>query len=200
MYESGVCMQDIADSEGLSRHAIYGVIRRYHHQQSAKDLPRSGRPSRLSDIEINHIKVLIGRNAFISYQEIIDCASLNCKRSTIRRWLINQKIQHKLALRRPFLSEESAQLRKAFCDKYRHEGESFWYSWWFSDEVSIDRTDGDYTKWSFYSAGERLHQDKVQPCRRPGRHSQMFFDAIHYDKPSRIVPSSQTDRQIYYAR
>jgi hypothetical protein len=152
MYESGVCVQDIADSEGLSRHAIYGVIRRYHHQQSAKDLPRSGRPSRLSGIDKNHIKVLIGRNAFISYQEIIDCASLNCKRSTIRRWLINQKIQHKLALRRPFLSEESAQLRKAFCDKYRHEGESFWYSWWFSDEVSIDRTDGDYTKWSFYSA------------------------------------------------
>ncbi|KAG7416716.1 Transposable element Tc1 transposase [Fusarium oxysporum f. sp. raphani] len=48
--------------------------------------------------------------------------------------------------------------------------------------------DGDYTKWSFYSAGERLHRDKVQPRRRPARHSQMFFGAINYDKPSRIVP------------
>ncbi|KAL9560648.1 hypothetical protein ACKAV7_015211 [Fusarium commune] len=48
--------------------------------------------------------------------------------------------------------------------------------------------DGDYTKWSFYSAGERLHRDKFQPRRRPARHSQMFFGAINYDKPSQIVP------------
>ncbi|KAJ0139015.1 Acyl-CoA synthetase short-chain family member 3 [Fusarium oxysporum f. sp. albedinis] len=66
--------------------------------------------------------------------------------------------------------------------------ESFWYSWWFSDEPTIDRTDGDYTKWSFYGSGERLHRDKLQPRRRPLRYSQMFFGAINYDKPSRIVP------------
>ncbi|VZI10035.1 unnamed protein product, partial [Fusarium fujikuroi] len=79
--------------------------------------------------------------------------------------------------------------------KYRHEDESFWYSWWFSDEVIIDRIDGDYTKWSFYRAlllitpqGERLHKDKVQACRRPVRHLQMFYGAINYDKPSTVVP------------
>lgn len=59
---------------------------------------------------------------------------------------------NRLALRRPFLSDEAAQLRKSFSDKYLHEDESFWYSWWFSDEVTIDRTDSDYTKWPFYSA------------------------------------------------
>ncbi|KAI3572119.1 hypothetical protein IWW34DRAFT_764779, partial [Fusarium oxysporum f. sp. albedinis] len=49
MYESGVRVKDIADKEGLSRRAIYGVIRRYRHQQSAKDLSRSGRLPALSD-------------------------------------------------------------------------------------------------------------------------------------------------------
>ncbi|KAJ9412935.1 hypothetical protein QL093DRAFT_2524540, partial [Fusarium oxysporum] len=93
-----------------------------------------------------------------------------------------------LALRRPFLSDEAAQLRKSFSDKYLHEDESFWYSWWFSDEVTIDRTDSDYTKWPFYSAGESLHRDIVQARRRPSRHSQRFYGAINYDKPSRIVP------------
>jgi transposase len=152
MYESGVRVQDIADKEGLSRHAVYGIIRRGRTQQSAKDKPRSGRPSILSERDKMHIKILVRNNAFISYKETINRARLRCSRRTIRRWLIDQKIQHKLALRRPFLSEESAQLRKEFCDRYRHEDESFWYNWWFTDEVSIDRTDGDYTKWSFYSA------------------------------------------------
>ncbi|KAJ9412597.1 hypothetical protein QL093DRAFT_2585027 [Fusarium oxysporum] len=173
MYESGVRVNDIADKEGLSRHAIYGVIRRYRHQQSAKDLPRSGRLPALSDRDKTHIKILIKNDAFISYKEIKQRARLSCSSPTIRRWLQKTGIQHNLALRRPFLSEEN---------------ESFWYSWWFSDEPTIDRTDGDYTKWSFYGSGERLHRDKLQPRRRPLRYSQMFFGAINYDKPSRIVP------------
>ncbi|KNB15401.1 hypothetical protein FOXG_17052 [Fusarium oxysporum f. sp. lycopersici 4287] len=79
-------------------------------------------------------------------------------------------------------------LQKIFLALGGYQHESFWYSWWFSDEPTIDRTDGDYTKWSFYGSGERLHRDKLQPRRRPLRYSQMFFGAINYDKPSRIVP------------
>ncbi|VZI12579.1 unnamed protein product, partial [Fusarium fujikuroi] len=87
------------------------------------------------------------------------------------------------------------QLRKSFADKYRHEDKLFWYSWWFSDEVTIDCTDGDYIKWSFYQAlllitpqGKRLHKDKVQARRRPVRYSQMFYGAINYNKPSTVIP------------
>ncbi|SCN80673.1 uncharacterized protein FFB20_06201 [Fusarium fujikuroi] len=170
MYESGVRVKDIADSAGLSRHAIYGIIRRGRAQESCKDKPRSGRPSALSDQDKSHIKILIKNNPFISYRDIISRARLRASPKTIRRWLIDEKIQHRLALRRPFLTEEAAQLRKSFADKYRHEDKSFWYSWWFSDE------------------GERLHKDKVQARRRPVRHSQMFYGAINYDKPSTVVP------------
>ena len=143
MYESGVRIKDIADSAGLSRHAIYGIIRRGRHQESCKDKPRSGRPQMLSNQEKIYIKILIKNDPFISYRDIIRQARLRVSPRTIRRWLLNEGIQHRLALRRPFLSAEHAQLRKDFCDKYRHEDESFWYSWWFSDEVTIDRTDGD---------------------------------------------------------
>ncbi|KAL9561308.1 hypothetical protein ACKAV7_014663 [Fusarium commune] len=115
-------------------------------------------------------------------------ASLSCSRDVIRRWLVKEGIQHRLALRRPFLSAENARTRKSFCKRYLQEDESFWYSWWFTDEVSIDRTDGDYTKWSFYRIGERLHRDKVQPRRQAVRHSKMFHGSINYDKPSPLVP------------
>jgi transposase len=68
MYESGVSVREIADKEGMTRHAIYGVIRRYPHQQSAKDNKRSGRPPILTERDKSHIKILIKRNAFISYR------------------------------------------------------------------------------------------------------------------------------------
>ncbi|VTT73332.1 unnamed protein product, partial [Fusarium fujikuroi] len=118
------------------------------------------------------------------------------QRYQIRTKLIDKKIQHRLALQRPFLTKEAAQLRKSFADKYRHED-----NWWFSDEVTINRTDGNYTKWSFYRArllfqklllitpqGKRLHKDKVQARRRPIRHSQIFYGAINYNKPSTVIP------------
>jgi transposase len=61
MYDSGVSALEIGDSEGLSRHAIYGIIRRYRSQQSAEDKHRSGRPSILSDQDKSHIKIIVKR-------------------------------------------------------------------------------------------------------------------------------------------
>lgn len=152
MYNVGIPIKEIAEKEDMPYGAIYGVVRRYGHQQSAKDNKRSGRPPVLTDRDKSHIKILIDRNAFISYREIIEKAGLLCHRSTIRRWLIKEGIQHKYALRRPFLGPETIRKRKAFAERYHNEEESFFYNWVFSDEVSVDRTDGDYTKWSFYSA------------------------------------------------
>ncbi|KAM5526983.1 transposase [Fusarium oxysporum f. sp. phaseoli] len=124
----------------------------------------------------------------MSYEDIKAKAHLSCSKDTIRRWLIKEGIQHKYTLRRPFLIADNAQVRKAWCEKYLHKDESFWYSWWFSDEVLIDRIDGDCTKWSFYRVGERLHLDKIQAWRQPARHSRMFLGAINYDKSSGVVP------------
>jgi hypothetical protein len=150
MRDLGNSVKDIAVVEEMTPDAVKGVLKRYRHQDEGKDNKRSGRPKALTDQDKLHIKTLIERNPFISYKEIIDRCRLPCVRSTIRNWLISDGIQHRHALRRPFLTPEVAGIRKAWCDKYRREDESFWYSWWFSDEVSIDRADGDYTKWCFY--------------------------------------------------
>jgi hypothetical protein len=64
--------------------------------------------------------------------------------------LTEEEIQHKLPLRRLFLNPKAVQNRYAFADKHRTEEVSFWYDWWFDDELSVNRTDGDYTTWSFY--------------------------------------------------
>jgi transposase len=148
--KSGNSIKDIAFCMDMTIDAVKGVIKRSKYQKDLQNNPRPGRPPALSDRDKIHIKILIERNAFISYQDIIDTAGLTCHRSTIRRWLLNEGIQHRLALRRPFLSASNAAIRKDFTERYKDKDIWFWYSWWFSDEVSIDRTDGDYTKWSFY--------------------------------------------------
>lgn len=98
MYESGRSVNAIMEEEGLTRHAIYGVIRRYRHQQSAMDNKRSKRPPVLSERDKRHIKRLIDQKPSISYTEIIEKTGLSCHRSTIRRWLVKEGIEHKHAL------------------------------------------------------------------------------------------------------
>ncbi|VZH88169.1 unnamed protein product [Fusarium fujikuroi] len=41
---------------------------------------------------------------------------------------------------------------------------------------------------SHFGIGKRLHKDKVQACRRPVRHSQMFYGVINYNKLSIVIP------------
>jgi transposase len=140
----------IADEEGLTTNAVYGIVKRYRHQNSAHDQKRSGRPHSLTDQDKLHINTIVDPWALWQFEYIIQRAGLDCHRTTIRRYLFKEGIQHKLALRRPFLNPKAVQLRRDFCEKNRYENQLFWHNWRFSDKVSIDRTDGDYTKWSFY--------------------------------------------------
>ncbi|VTT75898.1 unnamed protein product, partial [Fusarium fujikuroi] len=79
----------------------------------------------------------------------------------------------------PFISYRDiisqAQLRASpkTIHKYCHKDKSFWYSWWFSDEITINHTDSNYTKWSFYRAIKSKPADSL---------------AINYNKLSTVIP------------
>ncbi|VTT69387.1 unnamed protein product [Fusarium fujikuroi] len=138
MKDLGVLLDEIVAREGVTKHAIFRIVRRYQSQISVKDKPRSGHLTILTRRDKTHIEQIVNRFPFIIIQEIKDWTGISCHRSTITRWLKKQGIQHHHALRRP----------REFAEKYRYEPESFWHTWFFSDEVSIDRIDGDITKWA----------------------------------------------------
>lgn len=156
------------------QNAIFGIVRRYRSQISAKDKPRSGRPTILTDRDKRHIERIVDQFPFITVQEIKERTGISCHRSTITRWLKKQGIQHHHELRRPFLGPTAVQQRRDFAEKYRHEPASYWYSWSFSDEVSIDRTDGDITKWCFHRAVSFIAAslDEVSNCNTGRKTSQ----------------------------
>jgi transposase len=49
MYNSGFALKEAEDQEGLTPDAVYGIMKRYRHQNEAKDNTRSGRPQALTD-------------------------------------------------------------------------------------------------------------------------------------------------------
>nr|AAK16923.1 DNA transposase [Fusarium breviconum] len=148
-YNSGVSASQIAREEGVSRHAIYGIVRRYRDQESAADQPKSGRPRIIGDRERRRILRVIAQDPHIQIRELIEEAGLSCCRATLISYLRKEGIMHYKSLLRPFLSEDNARKRLRFARRYVHMAEDFWESWTFSDEVIIARGEGQRRTWVF---------------------------------------------------
>lgn len=86
-YKNKVSVQVLAQQEGVSRSAIYGIISRYATQQGGEDLPRSGRPLALTDRQKKkrHIVRLFDQDPFISNGQLIKNADLFCSVRTLTR-------------------------------------------------------------------------------------------------------------------
>ena len=149
MYNDHIPVRIIAIKEGISRHAVHGVIRRYKHQEEAQSKARPGRPRVITERDKSHILQVISRNPFITTRELIEQAGLSCHPSTLIRFLRKEGIQHYQALQRPLLSLGAVLKRRAFAERYYRENASFWHSWFFSDEASIARGEGRRRSWVF---------------------------------------------------
>ena len=148
-YNSGVSAAQIAREEGVSRHAIYGVVRRYRDQESAADQPKSGRPRIIGERERRRILRVIAQDPHLQIRELIEEAGLSCCRATLISYLRKEGIMHYKSLLRPFLSEANARKRLRFARRYVHMAEDFWEKWTFSDEVIIARGEGQRRTWVF---------------------------------------------------
>lgn len=148
-YNSGVSVKAISIKEGVPSPSIYGIIKRYRVQKSAKSSPRVGRPPSISIRDKRRIFQLIRDDPFISNLQLIERATLGCSVRTLSRFLKDEGIQHTEALRRPKLTPEIAQSRLEFARQYLRESPAFWRRWIFSDETTIARGEGERQKWVF---------------------------------------------------
>ena len=116
-YDLGMSAPTISIKEGVSPGVIYGIVRRYRIQKSAKSSPRVDRPPSLNSRDKRHIFQLIRDSPSISNQDLLNQAGLGCSVTTLTRFLQSEGIQHTKALRRPKLTPEIAKKTPRICRK-----------------------------------------------------------------------------------
>ncbi|KAL2752517.1 hypothetical protein ACRALDRAFT_2112316 [Sodiomyces alcalophilus JCM 7366] len=94
LHEAGLTYREIARREGVAPGTVGGICKRYRDQESAKSLPRSGRPRILNERDIRHILRLLNEDPSISYEQLRRKANLECSSETIKRELVRQGIRH----------------------------------------------------------------------------------------------------------
>jgi transposase len=144
--------REIAAKTGVTRGSIAGIIKRYKVQTSAQNNPRISRPQHphsITDRDLRHINMIITRDPFILLDNLREEAGLRCCTRTLSRKLKQQNIMHQRALQRPLLSEIIAQKRLAFAQRWLSEPKAIFQKWIFSDEVTIEKNDGERQGWIF---------------------------------------------------
>lgn len=134
---------DIANLCGVSEYCVRQTKKKLERTGDVKDLPRPGRPSKLSYRDVNYLFRLTRQDPKISYQELAD--NLNSKlknicvsRHTVRRELIKRDIDCYVSIRKPLLTVMDRVKRRKWCRERLHWTIEDWARVIFSDESNFE--------------------------------------------------------------
>ena len=140
--------------------------RRTHGYQN---LPRSGRPSKISERGFRMLKRYVRRNRTHNYKTVQANTLSNVSIRTIRRKLRKVLNMRKwLAKNRPRLTEEHARKRLQWAEKVKDWTAEDWAKVGWSDECSVEKDKDPRQVWVFRTPEEKWLPETVKP-KKTGR-------------------------------
>ena len=127
------------DEMQISLGCVHYTIKKYKIHGLYNDLPKSGRPKKVTPrIRRSIIKTIV-KDPFASPKTIKSALPDNdiISESCIRKNLVNEGYRAYKAKKKPFLTVRHRRLRLDFCNRYGNYDSSFWEKVIFSDETRI---------------------------------------------------------------
>jgi transposase len=192
-HEAGASLAELATEFSRSKSTIHDTIKRFSLYQTTSDLPRSGRPPRLS----SRIKKIIYRKARaapkIEYSElakegvVVNANGTTSKppcRRTLYQVLKVEGLTNHRCKKRPKLNAGHAAKRLQFARQYRQ------FAWGrrtlkFSDECSIQKGAGANQEWCFRFPWEKWKKEMISESSTSRKPAQMVWGAIWVDERGR---------------
>jgi transposase len=179
--EAKMPVAKIAAQKGVSRQAVYGIIKRFKETGSHEDRPRSGHPSTLTDRQKRAIVKAARKEPSRTLNSLRNAVSPPPSERTVSRVLAEANLYSYVARKGTRLTEDHMRNRLNFAKKFK--GKVDWHRVIFSDEVPfvLGRTYG--RKFIRRQPGE-LGQVREESKTRATR---MFWGAITPDTKSRLI-------------
>ncbi|KAI1518219.1 Transposase [Pyrenophora tritici-repentis] len=197
-HEAGASLAELATEFSRSKSTIHDTIKRYSLHQTTSDLPRSGRPPRLS----SHTKKIIYRKARaaskIEYSElakegvVVNADRTTSKppsRRTLYRVLKGEGLTNHRCKKRPKLNRGHAAKRLQFARQYRQ------FAWGrrtlkFSDECLVQKGSGANQEWCFRFPWEKWKPEMILEYGTSRKPAQMVWASIWLDERGRARRSN----------
>ena len=159
-------MDEVAAQLNISKRCVYNAVKKYEETGDFDDKHRSGRPPKIGERELRHLKRLIKNDNRLSCSKITTEINESLNKPVTRRTIFNylKKLgyEYKVKIKKQWLTAQHRKQRVEWCNMYAHFTKDDWQNVIFSDEstfcvlkrknqVKIWRTDE-----------ERLHQDCIE--------------------------------------
>lgn len=151
--EEGNSYSTIARIVNRSRFTVRNIIKRFSDEKNVENLPRSGRPQKLTDRDKRKVTKIVKKYPKVTSTEI--AAQMKSENKvevhpiTIRRVLKSAGYNSRVARRKPLISKINQKNRLEFAEMYVHKNLEFWDRILFSDEskFNIFKSDGQIRIW-----------------------------------------------------
>lgn len=176
LHKEGYKYRDIAEKVGVSVGAAYATIKRLTVHHSVQSLPRSGRPSTVTDTTRRAIIRLLRTNRFDTYRMVSDRLGFVSERM-VRKVAYEEGYRRRVARRKPYLKPATVGKRLGWG---RDNRSTNWLGVAFTDEAHIESGEQPSRRRVTRRANEQDLTECVVPTFRSGRITLSVWSCVAY--------------------
>jgi transposase len=191
-YEEGISSSDIAAFFDTTICTVQRVIKNYQERGHHNDAARSGRPPRLNDRSIRHLKYVVEGNRRQTLSDITlsvnGALSIPAHPRTIRHTLDKHLDMHsRVAAKKPFLKDSHKRERLAWARTHKGWDMELWKKIIWTDESSVEIGKQSRQVMVWRRPGERYSQNCLSPTFKSGRQSLMVWGCIAHGRLGPLI-------------
>jgi transposase len=198
--QAGVKLPEIAKYANVSLRTIQRIIKNREERGHNDDATRSGRPTKVDDRTVRHLKIFLEGNRRESLSNLTsfvnNVAASPVSQDTVRRVLDNQLgMNARVAAKKPFLKPAHRVARREWAKSHRGWEREDWECVIWTDEASVEIGKDSRVVWVWRKPGERYDERCLAPTFKSGRQSLMVWGCMAYGKLGPLVLMPKDERK-----
>jgi len=154
---------------GIPHRTVSNLVHRAQERESLENIPRPGRPRKLSDAAVCYLVRHAESETRIPFKELRNLSNIEVNEQTIRRQLQEEGIRRWRAVKCPLLMEQHAKKHLAWARAHRHWTVDDWKRIIWSDESAVQCVSRQIHRRSCVHIHAMLQEHQLHLFHRSGR-------------------------------
>jgi transposase len=190
--QENISVPEIANFTGIPRSTIYRILKNRNERGHHNDAPKSGRPLKIDDRSLRHLKISLEQDRRQSLADITNTVNdtvispVHCR--TVRRAVQDRLgMSAHIAAKKPYLKPAHRKARHIWAKRYRGWEEEDWKHVIWTDEASVEMGKNTRVVWVWRRPGERYDEKCTTPTFKSGRDSLMIWGCMAYGRLGPLI-------------
>uniref|UniRef100_A0A8C1HQW0 Transposase n=1 Tax=Cyprinus carpio carpio TaxID=630221 RepID=A0A8C1HQW0_CYPCA len=193
----------ISKALGLQRTTVRAIIHKWQKHETVKNLPRSGRPTKITQRAQRRLIQEVTKDPTTSSKELqasLASVKVSVHDSTIRKRLGKNGLHGRVTRRKPLLSKKNIKARTSFARKHLDDPQDFWENTVWSDETKVELFGRCVSHYVWRKSNTTFQKKNIIPAVKYGGGSVMVWGCFAASGPGRLAVINGTMNSAVYQK